>query len=812
MIINELELAPFAGISKKDDLKFDGGLNVLFGPNEAGKSTVVEAILSLFFLSIRPHKGSEDDKLLKRLYPHPQGDTIKVSVSFTHNGERYQLKCIWGKNPSIELTLPNGNLITNEDSVRSKLDEILAYGYGTYKNILIARQADMAKTIEALKTNPEATNSLAEALRKTLMEADGVSVEKLKDRIESEIEDLLSRWDIERKCPEGNRGIDNPWQKEVGEVLKAYYEVEERRKDLTEARGAEEENSKKAIEFRETEEQLSSLSDEVRKLKALSGDIQRRKELEPELKLLRIEEEELKEANKEWPIAEKEIEKREERLKEVKEAKGKLESELEIAKEAVKSREVRKLYEQVEPIHRRIEELKEQINRIPEIRREDLQEFKSLEDEIAQHKAAHSAGKLLGKFISRNSMKLSVQKDFEKPELISLEPDKEVLFDAGGQLIIESEQDWRLEVRSGEQDIEEIKKRHDEALKELEEKKSELSVTSVPEVEERVKKREGLERKMGEENRGLEVLLNDRSFDDLKEAVDNLGKEKITREPDNIRKDLDELNPKQSKYEMEIKEFKDKIEKWRGKYEEHDKVFERLGEVSAKKKQIEKEFDKLASLPEGYESAEACQNDCLEKEQTLEKLKEKHTNLRVELTIIENNVSENTTEEIEARLKEIEEKLEGFKKRAQAVLRVKKEFEKVVEEMDSETFKPLVSSFVGYLAPLTASRYKSSSMDGALPSGIMKDSGGKMPLNLLSTGTRDGMALALRLAMSEYLLQNRQGFMIMDDPLVNLDPERKKAAAKVLKEFAQKFQLIITTCDPNTAKLLGGNQIKISNL
>ena len=119
----------------------------------------------------------------------------------------------------------------------------------------------------------------------------------------------------------------------------------------------------------------------------------------------------------------------------------------------------------------------------------------------------------------------------------------------------------------------------------------------------------------------------------------------------------------------------------------------------------------------------------MEKEQTLEKLKEKHTNLRVELTIIENNVSENTTEEIEARLKEIEEKLEGFKKRAQAVLRVKKEFEKVVEEMDSETFIPLVSSFVGYLAPLTASRYKSSSMDGALPSGIMKDSGGgKCPL------------------------------------------------------------------------------------
>lgn len=812
MIINELELAPFAGISKKDDLKFDGGLNVLLGLNEAGKSTVVEAILSLFFLPIRPRKGSEDDKLLKHLYPYPEGDTIKVSVSFIHNGERYQLKSIWGKNPSTELILPNGNLITNEDSVRSKLDEILAYGSGTYKNILIARQADIAKTIEALKTNSEATNSLGEALRKTLMEADGVSVEKLQDRIESEIKNLLSKWDIERACPEGNRGIDNRWQKEVGEVLKAYYEVEELRRNLTEARRAQEEYSKKARELKETEEQLSNLSDEVKKLKALSEDIQKRKGLEPELSLLRKAEEELREVNKEWPIAEKEIEKLEKLIKYAEEAQEKLESELKTAEEAVKPREIRKLYEQVEPIHREIERLKEQINQISEIGEEDLEELKSLEMEIAQHKAALSAGKLLGKFISRNSMKLSVQKDFHEPELISLEPEKEELFNAGGQLIFESEQGWRLEVRSGEQDIEEIKKRYEKALNELEKKKSELSVISVPEVEERVKKREEPERKMGEEKVRLEVLLDDRSFDDLKDAVDNLGEEKITREPDDIREDLNKLKIEHSKYGIKIEEFKDKVEKWKEKYEEHDKVFETLGEVSAQKKQIEKELKKLAPLPEGYESAEAFQKDYSEKEKTLEEIKKKHTDLRVELTKTENNLPEDTTEEIEARLKESEKNFEGIKKRAQAVDRVKKEFKKVVEEMDSETFKPLVSSFVGYLAPLTANRYKSSSMDGALPSGIIKDNGEEMPINLLSTGTRDGIALALRLAMSEYLLRGRRGFMIMDDPLVNLDSERKKAAAEVLKKFAQKFQLIIATCDPNTAELLGGNRIEISTL
>jgi exonuclease SbcC len=51
--------------------------------------------------------------------------------------------------------------------------------------------------------------------------------------------------------------------------------------------------------------------------------------------------------------------------------------------------------------------------------------------------------------------------------------------------------------------------------------------------------------------------------------------------------------------------------------------------------------------------------------------------------------------------------------------------------------------------------------------------------------------------------------MIMDDPLVYLDPERKAQAAAVLQEFARKKQLIVTTCDPATADLLGGNIIRL---
>ena len=81
-------------------------------------------------------------------------------------------------------------------------------------------------------------------------------------------------------------------------------------------------------------------------------------------------------------------------------------------------------------------------------------------------------------------------------------------------------------------------------------------------------------------------------------------------------------------------------------------------------------------------------------------------------------------------------------------------------------------------------------------------------MELLSAGTTAGVALALRLAMCAYLLQGAGGFMIMDDPLVNFDPERKKAAAGVIQKFARTSQLIVTTCDPETARLLGGNLIQ----
>ena len=72
------------------------------------------------------------------------------------------------------------------------------------------------------------------------------------------------------------------------------------------------------------------------------------------------------------------------------------------------------------------------------------------------------------------------------------------------------------------------------------------------------------------------------------------------------------------------------------------------------------------------------------------------------------------------------------------------------------------------------------------------------------------MGLAVRLAMSKYFLQGSDGFIAMDDPLVDLDPERQQKSAEVLKAFARDKQLIIFTCHPSHVTLLGGNNMTLN--
>ncbi|MDO9107819.1 MAG: AAA family ATPase [Coriobacteriia bacterium] len=77
------------------------------------------------------------------------------------------------------------------------------------------------------------------------------------------------------------------------------------------------------------------------------------------------------------------------------------------------------------------------------------------------------------------------------------------------------------------------------------------------------------------------------------------------------------------------------------------------------------------------------------------------------------------------------------------------------------------------------------------------------PSSELSTGTAQQLYLALRIALIETLDEVGPGLpVLMDDVLVNFDPERKRGAAKAIRHLAAHRQVVLFTCHPETARLM----------
>jgi hypothetical protein len=66
----------------------------------------------------------------------------------------------------------------------------------------------------------------------------------------------------------------------------------------------------------------------------------------------------------------------------------------------------------------------------------------------------------------------------------------------------------------------------------------------------------------------------------------------------------------------------------------------------------------------------------------------------------------------------------------------------------------------------------------------------------LSQGARDQLYFAVRLALVELMSRGEPQPLLLDDPFVHFDPERRARAIDLVREFAQKHQVILFTCDP----------------
>ena len=126
MKIRRVEVSDFRTISRCV-VELCSGLNVLYGPNDIGKSTLVQAIRSAFLASPTSTRGKE-------LQPWSGNGRPTVTVDFDAAGERWKLRKRFTGNQSGKATLQwvtgGGVLQTKAEgrAVDGKLRELLAWG------------------------------------------------------------------------------------------------------------------------------------------------------------------------------------------------------------------------------------------------------------------------------------------------------------------------------------------------------------------------------------------------------------------------------------------------------------------------------------------------------------------------------------------------------------------------------------------------------------------------------------------------------------------------------------------------------------
>lgn len=122
------------------------------------------------------------------------------------------------------------------------------------------------------------------------------------------------------------------------------------------------------------------------------------------------------------------------------------------------------------------------------------------------------------------------------------------------------------------------------------------------------------------------------------------------------------------------------------------------------------------------------------------------------------------------------------------------------EEQQPEVMRAASRHFESF----TDGRYKRvlSELDDRSVLAVQRRDGTRIPTDALSRGTAEQLYLALRLGYIETSRSDVEPLpVIMDDILVNFDPSRQQAAARAIRRFAEKTQVIYFTCHPSVADL-----------
>lgn len=805
MIIKSLKLSPFAGINDLE-VNFSDGLNVLCGPNEAGKSTVVEGLYAVLFQQIKLKRSVRaDQEFHQRARRYPDGDHAHLQLAFDEGKESYQLTKHWQQgNSYIQLT--DGQVkMAEEEAIRQKMEAFLHFGPQTYANVLFARQTSFQKTLEELQQDADTSATVDQILKKAVMQLDGVSVEALRRKLEHNIEELGKRWDLKENRPENNRTIQNPYKTGIGQVLKAYYNEASIRMDLQAVIKGEKAMEALNEEIQSTNRTLGETTRQLTAYELIEPQVIERETIELKQMQLTKDYQRLFEINKEWPVKEAEMNKLKQQVPALQEKVGLLKTEIEQLHQWQLLEQDRELLAKADQLQDQIKKASKDVEKIAYVTEDIVKTLEEQEQKLRHAEASMEAATLVAS-LDQASAPVTITAGFDQPVVVKagqrITAKGSLRFEMG-----EAGESLSFQVNAGELDFEQVKAAHEGAVTRKAALLKNLSVTSMEEARQLLTMKK--ERQMVHQQmlQTYQSVVGDKSLDSVRMKLEN-SKGSMVRSMKEAATELDQTEKKWQEKQHQLLLVENQLVQWRKEYKDHDQLLETLMETKAAIKKNVTGMEKLASLPAGFNTSADFRAHVTQLRKNKNDLSEEVYRKKQALMDLQHSLPDDSSEELTRALEEVGNDFARKKSQLDRLVIIRKTLEKVVTRLDQHSAKPLEEAFGQYLEFITEKCYQSVSLDKSFQIKIQHTQNTNMIPSLFSAGTYDSVALAFRFALIDQLFSEK-AVIVLDDCLVNLDPERKARTIQLIREKANQHQIIFTTCQPETAEQLGGHMVQL---
>jgi len=769
------------------------GIVLFKGPNEAGKSSLLSAVL--FGLFEDPKSSAQR---LEEAREWNRETLYHISMELKTNGQTYLLEKDFENRSTLLRNETTGESWKDKNKVSAKLTEIIGF---FSRDVFTSTACVFQDELNAISSGQKEVRTLLE--------------EKVAGKEESAVEPVLKL--LEKKGSDLKRGLDRPAFANPGQIRQVIDE-------LSSLKQRRDETSHIVLKLHQARGRIHGVSNE---LDEGTKSLELKKQALEKSKLYIKAREKFETLDKALGKTVADLEKLQKADQEIKELTTKLdakqgdvktsEGNLEKYRKAAKTRtdrgalqkalqDKKGMLDKVREIIRTIDGLKKSLTDIPVIPEKSVRDVRRAENEIMA----------LEKAVGQRAMHLKVIFKTTVPYAIETE---DGLLSAGegtaGEMV---EGTAKKEIRVDLKDIAEVQvatqdRALEEGLGELREKRSFLKnqlehykCESVAEMEAIRARREKIGRDIEAKETELKITLGRENVESL---VTQVGESKaqlkeLSRAFEEIR-DFAISEEELAGREREIQALHKQVQELEGNIRENQgilKSFSKEG-LEKEKKDLARQMLVAETALDDLKAFEASGEEVLKQEDEVKRLEQKMSDLKVEQQTLEHILQEDRFgQEDVAELGERIESLERNAERLRKKLRAYEIIGEVLVEARQNILQRISSEVderIGaYFAQITDKKYEQvrlSREDFSLQV-FSPDKGDWInpDTEQLSAGARDQLYLAARLALVDVVTGGNSLPLILDDPLVHFDPFRRENTRNLLREVSKKHQVILLSC------------------